>query len=133
MDDRVDYRALTERHPDLFRNPPGAAFEILLDEADIRRAEERMATQLGAVDWRPGRRRQAGSSAQCSSPASPGVMVSTVPRSCSPAGKAGRASDESGDEKLSHGHGQNAYKTRAQIAPRGCGGGWLRRPASHRS
>jgi ADP-ribose pyrophosphatase len=49
MDDRVDYRALTERHPDLFRNPPGAAFEILLDEADIRRAEEHMATQLGAV------------------------------------------------------------------------------------
>lgn len=47
MDERADYRALTERYPDLFRNPPGAAFEILLDEADIQRAEQRMAKQLG--------------------------------------------------------------------------------------
>jgi len=33
MDDRANYRTLVERYPDLFRNPPGAAFEILLDEA----------------------------------------------------------------------------------------------------
>jgi ADP-ribose pyrophosphatase len=47
MGDRADYRALIEKYPDLFRNPPGAAFEILLDEADIQRAEQRMAELLG--------------------------------------------------------------------------------------
>jgi ADP-ribose pyrophosphatase len=47
MDDRADYRTLTEKYPDLFRNPPGAAFEILLDEADIQRAEQHMAKRLG--------------------------------------------------------------------------------------
>jgi ADP-ribose pyrophosphatase len=47
MDDRADYRTLIEKYPDLFRNPPGAAFEILLDEADIEHAEQRMAELLG--------------------------------------------------------------------------------------
>jgi ADP-ribose pyrophosphatase len=46
MDDRADYRTLVERYPDLFRNPPGAAFEILLDEADIQQAEQRMKELL---------------------------------------------------------------------------------------
>lgn len=53
MDDRADYRALIEKYPDLFRNPPGAAFEILLDEADIQRAEQRMAELLGKAGAPP--------------------------------------------------------------------------------
>ena len=53
MDDRADYRALIERYPELFRNPPGAAFEILLGEPDIQRAEQRMAKQLGDVGAPP--------------------------------------------------------------------------------
>lgn len=47
VEDRSGYRALVENYPDLFRNPPGAAFEILLDEADIQRAEQSMAELLG--------------------------------------------------------------------------------------
>jgi ADP-ribose pyrophosphatase len=52
-DDRADYRALIEMYPDLFRNPPGAAFEILLDEADIQRAEQRMRELLGKAGAPP--------------------------------------------------------------------------------
>lgn len=46
MDDRADYRALAEKYPDLFLNPPGAAFEILLHEGEIQRAEQHMAELL---------------------------------------------------------------------------------------
>jgi ADP-ribose pyrophosphatase len=53
MDDRAAYRTMIEKYPDLFRNPPGAAFEILLDEADIRRAEQRMAELLGKAGAPP--------------------------------------------------------------------------------
>jgi ADP-ribose pyrophosphatase len=53
MDDRAAYRAMIEKYPDLFRNPPGAAFEILLDEADIQRAEQRMAELLGKAGAPP--------------------------------------------------------------------------------
>jgi ADP-ribose pyrophosphatase len=53
MDDRAAYRRMIEKYPDLFRNPPGAAFEILLDEADIQRAEQRMAELLGKAGAPP--------------------------------------------------------------------------------
>ena len=46
MSDRDDYFALVKKYPDLFRNPPDAGFEILLDEIDIIQAEERTAEQL---------------------------------------------------------------------------------------
>jgi ADP-ribose pyrophosphatase len=44
--DRADYLALVRAHPELFRNPEGAAFVILLDEAEIRQAEAHVAGQL---------------------------------------------------------------------------------------
>lgn len=46
MSDRDDYFALVKKYPDLFRNPPDAGFEILLDESEIIQAEERTAEQL---------------------------------------------------------------------------------------
>lgn len=46
MNDRDDYFALVKARPELFINPPGAGFEILLDEAEIRQAEERTAERL---------------------------------------------------------------------------------------
>jgi len=46
MNDRDDYIALVKARPELFINPPGAGFEILLDEAEIRQAEERTAERL---------------------------------------------------------------------------------------
>ncbi len=46
MDDRKDYFALVKARPEMFRNPTGAGFEILLDEAEIRLAEERTAERL---------------------------------------------------------------------------------------
>lgn len=49
MKDRTDYFALTEQYPDLFRNPGGAGFEILLDEAEIALAEESAAQRLAKV------------------------------------------------------------------------------------
>jgi ADP-ribose pyrophosphatase len=47
-DHRDEYRALVSSRPELFKNPPGAGFEILLDENDIRQAEEHVAGQLRA-------------------------------------------------------------------------------------
>lgn len=44
--DRDEYRALVNSRPELFKNPPGAGFEILLDENEIRQAEEHVAGQL---------------------------------------------------------------------------------------
>jgi ADP-ribose pyrophosphatase len=44
--DRADYLALVKARPELFRNPEGAAFRILLDEAEIRQAEAHVAGQL---------------------------------------------------------------------------------------
>ena len=46
MIDRADYLALVKARPELFRNPDGAAFTILLDEAEIRQAEAHVAGQL---------------------------------------------------------------------------------------
>lgn len=46
MTDRADYLALVRARPELFRNPEGAAFEILLDEAEIHQAEAHVARQL---------------------------------------------------------------------------------------
>ncbi|MER5874692.1 NUDIX hydrolase [Streptomyces sp. NPDC001910] len=39
----TDYEALREHRPELFVNPPGAAFEILFDRADQDRAADAMA------------------------------------------------------------------------------------------
>ena len=55
MIDRADYLALVRARPELFRNPEGAAFVILLDEAEIRQAETHVAgllTKVGAPkEW----------------------------------------------------------------------------------
>lgn len=44
--DRSEYRALVNSRPELFENPSGAGFEILLDDDEIRQAEETVAKQL---------------------------------------------------------------------------------------
>lgn len=49
MIDRADYLALVRARPELFRNPEGAAFVILLDEAEIRQAEAHVAGLLAKV------------------------------------------------------------------------------------
>jgi hypothetical protein len=46
---RGEYRALVISRPELFENPRGAGFEILLGEDEIRQAEEHVAEQK----WRP--------------------------------------------------------------------------------
>jgi ADP-ribose pyrophosphatase len=46
MSDRAAYFALATARPELFRNPDGAGFEILLEEAEIRQAEQQAADQL---------------------------------------------------------------------------------------
>ena len=46
MTDRAGYLALVRARPELFRNPEGAAFTILLDEAEIHQAEAHVAGQL---------------------------------------------------------------------------------------
>lgn len=46
MADRAAYRALVEARPELFRNPDGAGFKILLEEAEIRQAEQHIAERL---------------------------------------------------------------------------------------
>lgn len=48
MSDLAAYFSLVRARPWLFGNPPGASFEIMLEEPDIRRAEEHMAGQLKA-------------------------------------------------------------------------------------
>jgi ADP-ribose pyrophosphatase len=49
------YLELADQRPDWFANPPNAAFAILLDEAEIRLAEEQQAERLVArgqpADW----------------------------------------------------------------------------------
>jgi len=47
--DRAGYFDLVTARPELFRNPEGAAFAILLDEAEIRQAEAHVAGQLAAL------------------------------------------------------------------------------------
>jgi len=53
--DRAGYFDLVRTRPELFRNPEGAAFVILLEEAEIREAEAHVAGQLAAfgapTDW----------------------------------------------------------------------------------
>lgn len=49
MINRADYFSLVSARPELFRNPEGAAFVILLDEADIRQAEAHVAGQLAKL------------------------------------------------------------------------------------
>jgi ADP-ribose pyrophosphatase len=46
MADREAYRALVQARPELFRNPDGAGFAILLGEAEIRQAEQHIAERL---------------------------------------------------------------------------------------
>ncbi len=46
MSDRAQYFALVKAHPELFRNPDGAGFRILLEEAEIAEAERTVADQL---------------------------------------------------------------------------------------
>ncbi len=46
MSRRDEYLALVRAHPELFRNPPGAGFEILLDETQISLAEDHAARRL---------------------------------------------------------------------------------------
>jgi ADP-ribose pyrophosphatase len=52
---REDYFALVRERPELFHNPPGAGYTILLDEEGIRRAEVHMEQQLeaegGSPEW----------------------------------------------------------------------------------
>jgi ADP-ribose diphosphatase len=43
---RSEYRALVRSRPELFENPRGSGFKILLDEDEIRQAEEDTARQL---------------------------------------------------------------------------------------
>jgi ADP-ribose pyrophosphatase len=55
VSDRDEYFAVVKARPELFVNPPGAGFEILLDEAEIREAEHHSAERLrkaGApIEW----------------------------------------------------------------------------------
>lgn len=46
MDARPEYMDLVQSHPELFYNPPGAAFRILLDPSDIDQAEAVTADRL---------------------------------------------------------------------------------------
>jgi ADP-ribose pyrophosphatase len=46
VSDLAEYFSLVEARPELFRNPPGAAFEILLQESEIHEAEKRAAERL---------------------------------------------------------------------------------------
>ena len=39
MSSRSEYFDLAESYPEAFANPPGAGFELLLDEGDIQQAE----------------------------------------------------------------------------------------------
>jgi ADP-ribose pyrophosphatase len=48
MSTLVDYFAFARMYPKLFENPSGAGFVILLDEAEIQKAESHMAEQLKA-------------------------------------------------------------------------------------
>jgi ADP-ribose pyrophosphatase len=50
---RGEYRALVTSRPELFENPRGAGFEILLHEDEIRQAEEHVAEQLRAFGAPP--------------------------------------------------------------------------------
>lgn len=46
VSDMPAYLALVRTRPELFANPPGAGFEILLEDADIRQAQDYMADKL---------------------------------------------------------------------------------------
>jgi ADP-ribose pyrophosphatase len=50
VSDLVEYLSLVKARPELFRNPPGAAFEILLQESEILQAEEVTAERLRKAD-----------------------------------------------------------------------------------
>jgi ADP-ribose pyrophosphatase len=49
MSDRAGYMRLVQSRPELFCNPAGAGFEILLDDAQICHAEKQVAENLRAV------------------------------------------------------------------------------------
>src|SRR5579885_381339 len=49
MNTLADYFALVEARPELFQNPPGGGYVILLDEKDIGEAETQMAERLKSV------------------------------------------------------------------------------------
>ena len=55
MIERRQYFALAQQRPGLFVNPPGEIIQILLDEADIRAAEDTVAERLAKrnlpTDW----------------------------------------------------------------------------------
>jgi ADP-ribose pyrophosphatase len=55
MSDLAEYFSLVKDHPEMFRNPPGAGLEILLQESEIRQAEEYVAEKLRKagrpVEW----------------------------------------------------------------------------------
>jgi ADP-ribose pyrophosphatase len=46
VSDLASYFSLVKTRPELFHNPPGVGFEILLQETEIRQAEERVAEEL---------------------------------------------------------------------------------------
>ncbi|HKS69114.1 MAG TPA: hypothetical protein VJQ45_01750, partial [Ktedonobacterales bacterium] len=46
MDTLDEYLAFARSHPDMFANPPGAIFTILLDPDDIHRVEREMGERL---------------------------------------------------------------------------------------
>jgi len=55
MSSRSEYFDLVESYPEAFANPPGAGFELLLDEGDIQQAEGDAARTLtesgGSPEW----------------------------------------------------------------------------------
>ena len=55
MSTREEYFAFAETHPNLFANPPGAGFVILLHENEIREAEAIMSQWLKSqklpIEW----------------------------------------------------------------------------------
>ena len=53
MSSRSDYFALVRQRPQEFVNPQGAAFEILLEEGEIQRAEEQAGQRLVAAGLPP--------------------------------------------------------------------------------
>jgi|SRR5580704_10463282 ADP-ribose pyrophosphatase len=55
MSNLAEYFSLVKDHPEMFHNPPGAGLEILLQESEIRQAEEYVAEKLRKagkpVEW----------------------------------------------------------------------------------
>jgi ADP-ribose pyrophosphatase len=55
MASRSEYHELAAANPELFANPPGAGFEILLEEEEIQQAEafmrQKLAASGGSPEW----------------------------------------------------------------------------------